>query len=208
MNDPPERFAEAILEVAAVGYHISARLAVYLRDDLRCRPLQPELADADRALLDACADGDLSAEIAARAGMSSAAVSAAFTRVFGAERRRRSDPRYRPTAREEEVMILAGCAGLSDQAIARQLGGINTETVTSHLAHLKSKYQRTHPDDAGAARISPRATAVRWARDLGLCLLVQVFRDSGDASSGGRMGAGSKFPVRERSFVSCVAADY
>jgi DNA-binding NarL/FixJ family response regulator len=169
-DDPPERFAEAVADVAAVGYHVSARLAVYLRDDLRCRPLgRDELGRSEREMLKACADGDRGDEIAARTGMSPAGVRDSLERIFAAARQRRHDPRYRPTPREEEVMILVGCTGMTDRRAARQLGGISEDTITAHLAHLKEKYQRTHPDDAEAAFLSPRAVAGQWVRDLGLC---------------------------------------
>jgi DNA-binding NarL/FixJ family response regulator len=164
-----ERFAEAIEDIARVGYHISPHLALYLRNDLGCRPLEPDLDWAEHELLNACADGDSRDEIAVRTGVPVAGLHDLFARVFEAARRRRHDPRYRPTPREEEVMILAGYAGMNDRRIAQQLGGISLETVTSHLAHIKEKYRRTHPDDAESTSMSPRATAGRWVRDLGLC---------------------------------------
>jgi DNA-binding NarL/FixJ family response regulator len=168
-DDPAERFAEAVADVATTGYHVSVHLAAYLRDDLRCRPLaRNELGPAERDLLSAYADGDRGEEIAARTGLSAAGIGDALARIFAAARQRRYDPRYRPTPREEEVLVLAGCVGLTDRRIARQLG-VSEDTVTAHLSHLKEKYQRTHPDDADAASISPRAVAGQWARDLGLC---------------------------------------
>jgi DNA-binding NarL/FixJ family response regulator len=166
---PTERFAEAITEVADLGYHVSVQLAVYLRADLQYRPLVTgDVGQSERAILDAYADGDLTAEIAARTGRPLIAVQDSLARIFALARLRRHDLHYRPTPREEEVMILAGCAGMSDRKIARQLG-ISEDTITRHLTHVKEKYKATHPYDLEAAEASPRAVASRWARDLGLC---------------------------------------
>jgi DNA-binding NarL/FixJ family response regulator len=169
-ENPTEQFAEAVREVARHGHHISVQLASHLRADVGCRPLgQDDLSRSERRILDACADGDRFGELAARMGMSQAGVRDSLARIFAAARQRRHDPRYRPTPREEEVMILAGCTGMSDRRIARQLGGLSEDTVTRHLSHLKEKYQRTHPEEAEAVRMSPRAIASQWARDFGRC---------------------------------------
>jgi DNA-binding NarL/FixJ family response regulator len=160
----PHTFIPAVRAVAADGHHISVRLAGYLLEDGRRRPLgRHEIGAPAVSLLRALAQGDLIQDIAADDGISADDVRNLLDSVFDAARRRRR--LLRPARRELEVMVLVGCQGMTHQAAARHMG-VQKSVVADYLKKVKEKYLASHPD--AGADIAPKTAAALWAHELGL----------------------------------------
>lgn len=164
-SEDPDCFVTAVAAVGRDGFHVSARLAGYLLEDLRRRPLATnDLGVRHLRVLRALARGDTAEEVCRDLTVSRADLAELVTAALEAGRRRRR--RYRPSPREREVMTLLACEGLSRKEIADRLG-IASWTVTSTLENLRGKYVRLHPEVARSIR--PSAAALLWAMKLRLC---------------------------------------
>ncbi|GHH66873.1 hypothetical protein GCM10017673_13120 [Streptosporangium violaceochromogenes] len=164
-SEDPSSFAAAVEAVGRDGVHVSARLAGYLLEDLRRRPLAAnDLGARHVRALRALARGDTVEDVGRDLTLSRSGVVDLLAAALEAARRRRR--RYRPSPREREVMTLLACEGLARGEIAERLG-VAPWTVTSVLENLRSKYVRLHPDVAPGIR--PSAAALLWAMQLRLC---------------------------------------
>lgn len=156
---------EAVRAVAGGGHHLSACLARYLLEDSRCRPLSHgEIGPREVALLESVAAGQAVGESMEALELDAAGAQALMCAIFETAVRRRQLHRLAP--RETEVLVLVGCAGLSQTAAAARIG-IRPIVVAAHLREIKRKYLATHPgiDEA----IAPKAAAHQWAIEQGLC---------------------------------------
>jgi DNA-binding NarL/FixJ family response regulator len=165
-TSPSAEFVTAVTAIANGGHHIGARLAGYLLDDVKRRPLASgEIGQRETRLLRALAQGDLTEEIAADWNVPDREVREVTARVVEATRRRRRQRAYRLTAREMEVVRLVGHRALSRHDTAR-LMGISQERVSELLANARDKYVACNAEVSPA--ISPISAARLWANDLGI----------------------------------------
>jgi DNA-binding NarL/FixJ family response regulator len=162
----PGEFVAAVGAVVRGHHHVSARLAGYILEDVRRRPLPDgDLGPGELAVVRAFAQGDSLAEVVRGAGLAEAEVHALVGGVFETVRRRRRDRRYRLTGREREVVRLVGHLGLTRHEAARALG-IGEERVSDLLASVRDKYVACHPGES--RNLAPLSAAIRWANELGI----------------------------------------
>lgn len=163
-SDPPRVLVDAARAVLTEGYFLSPRLAGYLLADADARPLRRgEIGPDETEVLDALARGDNLAEVAEALDVPAAEVGRRLevVRVAAAARERR----YRPSARETDVLRLIGCRGVTQEAAARALG-VSANWVTVILTEIRQKYVALHPE---VADLRPSAIALLWAHELDLC---------------------------------------
>ncbi len=162
----PEELELAIVDLARMGWHLSAPLAAMLYTDLHRRllPGPQELIAIDRLVLKALVQGEDLAGAGTALGLAGEQVAAAVKRIFHAAVRRRE--RTRLTARETDVVRLVGCDHEPTGQVARRLF-ISANTVNTHLHAIKAKYLASHPE--APPGLSQRRTAQLWAEELNLC---------------------------------------
>ncbi|MEV0201331.1 response regulator [Nonomuraea sp. NPDC050691] len=162
----PAEFVSAVAAVVGGHHHVSARLAGYILEDVRRRPLADgELGPVELGVVRAFAQGDSATEAARRAAVPEAELHALVARVFEVVRRRRRDRRYRLTAREREVVRLVGHLGMTRHEAARELR-VSEDRVSDLLAGVRDKYVACHPGES--RNLAPLSAAIRWANELGI----------------------------------------
>ncbi|WP_162794880.1 response regulator [Nonomuraea lactucae] len=162
----PAEFVSAVDAVVEGHHHVSARLAGYILEDVRRRPLADgDLGPAELRVVRALAQGDSPSEVARGAGVAEADVHAVIARVFDVVRRRRRDRRYRLTEREREIVRLVGHLGMTRHEAARELG-VGEDRVSDLLGTVRDKFVACHPGES--RNLAPLSAAIRWANELGM----------------------------------------
>ncbi|MER6944440.1 response regulator transcription factor [Nonomuraea sp. NPDC000554] len=162
----PAEFVSAVNAVVEGHHHVSARLAGYILEDVRRRPLADgELGPEEIAVIRAFAQGDSVSEVALTLGVAERDVHALVARVFDVVRRRRRDRRYRLTERELQIVRLVGHLGLTRHDAARALR-LSDDRVSDLLGSVRDKYLACHPDES--RNLAPLSAAIRWANELGI----------------------------------------